>query len=104
MKKEQRRIDRASVWYLDDQLDFDKRLIGYPYRTIRPHLRGPNGLELGPAEGQMTPFLLRDFKRLTVVDGSARLLEQIAPAPNLIKIHSLFEGFQPRERFNSIVM
>lgn len=102
--QEQRRVDRVARWYLEEQLEFDKRLIWYHYRTIRPYLRGPRGLELGPAEGQMTAFLLDDFESLTVVDGSARLLAQIAPARHLVRVHALFDQFKPDERFNSIVM
>jgi 2-polyprenyl-3-methyl-5-hydroxy-6-metoxy-1,4-benzoquinol methylase len=52
----------------------------------------------------MTRLLLNDFKLLTIVDGSARLLDHIEPAGHLVKVHSLFEDFHPRERFDSIVM
>jgi SAM-dependent methyltransferase len=101
---EKRRLARAATWYVEEQLEFDKRLIRYHYDAIRGFLRGPLGLELGPAEGQMTPLLLKHFTTLTVVDGSAPLLDKIPRAPNLVKIHSLFEDFTPRHQFDSIVM
>jgi 2-polyprenyl-3-methyl-5-hydroxy-6-metoxy-1,4-benzoquinol methylase len=101
---EQQRIDRLSSWYLDQQLSFDRRLIGYHYQTIRPYFRGRRALELGPAEGQMTRLLVADFDAVTAVDAAARLLQQIAPAANLRKVCSLFEQFEPAERFNTIVM
>ncbi|MBU0620442.1 MAG: class I SAM-dependent methyltransferase [Gammaproteobacteria bacterium] len=101
---EKSRVEDASNWYLQEQLDFDKRLIGFRYKTLRPHLRGPIGLELGPAEGQMTQFLKDDFESLTVVDGAPALLERIPNYPNLIKVHSLFEDFNPQSKFDTIVM
>ncbi|OIO36552.1 MAG: hypothetical protein AUJ72_05820, partial [Candidatus Omnitrophica bacterium CG1_02_46_14] len=103
-KREQRRIDESSDWYLKDQLDFDKRLIRYGYLTFKPFFLGSEGLELGPAEGQMTQFLVRDFKKLTVVDASKKLLDQIEDRSNLIKVHSLFEKFKPNRRFNTIIL
>jgi 2-polyprenyl-3-methyl-5-hydroxy-6-metoxy-1,4-benzoquinol methylase len=101
---EKSRVEDASSWYLKEQLDFDKRLIGFRYKTLLPHLRGPAGLELGPAEGQMTQFLKNDFESLTVVDAAPKLLELIPNYPNLIKVHSLFEDFNPVKKFDTIVM
>lgn len=98
------RIANSAEWYLKDQLDFDKRLIHFRYQTIKPHLKGPEGLELGPAEGQMTRFLVHDFKRLTVVDGTAALLNCIHDYPNVIKVHSLFEEFKPDQQYDTVIM
>ena len=98
------RIESLSDWYLKEQLDFDKRLIRFRYKTLKPYLQGPEGLELGPAEGEMTQFLIDDFKRLTVVDGASDLLAQIPERANLKKIFSLFEDFQPEQYFNTIIM
>ena len=96
---EQERVESLSDWYLKEQLDFDKRLIGFRYKTIKPRLVGSRGLELGPAEGEMTQFLVNDFEQLTIVEGSAELLAQIPERANLIKIHALFEEFQPAQRW-----
>lgn len=101
---EQTRVEQISDWYLREQLDFDKRLIGFRYQSLKPHLQGPEGLELGPAEGEMTQFLLQDFARLTSVEGSGDLLANIPDAPNLLKVHALFEDFAPDRQFNTIVM
>jgi len=101
---ERTRITTRSAWYLEEQLDFDKRLIRYRYQSLKPHLAGPNGLELGPPEGEMTQYLLQDFDQLTVVDGAAELLAHIPDAPNLSKVHALFEDYSPDGLFNTIVM
>lgn len=104
MTSEQQRIASLSDWYLKEQLDFDKRLIRFRYETLKPHLCGPRGLELGSAEGEMTRFLVNDFETLTVVEGAADLLEKAPEHENLVKIHSLFEEYEPEECFNSIIM
>jgi Methyltransferase domain len=82
---ERRRVGSHADWYINEQLDFDKRLIRFRYQALKPYLQGPEGLELGPAEGEMTRLLLQDFARL-------------------IKVHALFENFKPERLFNTIVM
>lgn len=102
--REAERVERLSGWYLREQLDFDKRLVELRYRSLRPHLKGPAGLELGPADGQMTRLLIHDFDHLTVVDGASDLLDRIPEAPNLVKVHALFEHYRPDAPFNTIIM
>jgi 2-polyprenyl-3-methyl-5-hydroxy-6-metoxy-1,4-benzoquinol methylase len=104
MSEEQIRIGRLSDWYSKDQLDFDKSLLRFRYQNLKPHLQGPEGLELGSAEGEMTRLLLPHFTRLTVVDGAEKLLMCIPDAPNLVKVQRLFEEFEPDRQFNTIVM
>jgi len=104
IRNEHERVESLSDWYLKEQLDFDKRLIGFRYKTIRPKLVGSRGLELGPAEGEMTQFLINDFKQLTIVEGSADLLAKIPEHRNLVKVHALFEEFQPTQLFDSIIL
>lgn len=102
--REDNRVESKSGWYLNEQLDFDKRMISFRYQALKPYLVGPDGLELGPAEGEMTQFLIEDFANLTVVEGSADLLGQIPDRYNLKKVHALFEDFNPGRRFNTIIM
>lgn len=100
---EQQRVESIANWYLVEQQEIDKKIIYYRYLSLRPWLVGKDGLELGPAEGEMTRLLLPHFERLTVVDGSSALLDCIPPAPNLRKVHSLFEDFQPAQQFDTII-
>ena len=102
--EELKRVSNVSDWYLKEQLDFDKRLIRFRYQTLKPYCKGPEGLELGSAEGQMTQFLINDFEKLTVVDGALPLLMCIPDYPNIIKVHSLFEEFEPARLYNTIIM
>lgn len=104
MSNEQERVESLSDWYLKEQLDFDKRLIRFRYETIKPKLVGSKALELGSAEGEMTQFLINDFEQLTIVEGAAELLTQIPEHANLIKVHAIFEEFQPEQLFDSIIM
>jgi 2-polyprenyl-3-methyl-5-hydroxy-6-metoxy-1,4-benzoquinol methylase len=104
LMSEQERLDRISGWYVEQQLDLDRRMVQFRYETLAPHLKGPAGLELGSAEGGMTRLLLPHFARLTIVDAARTLLDAIPDAPNLRKVHSLFEDFEPRERYDTIVM
>ncbi len=101
---EEKRIDLTASFYTDGQLDFDRALIGYRYRTLKPHLQGPYGLELGSAEGVMTQMLVHDFDHLTIVDGAKTLLDMVPAHPNLTKIHALFEDFVPSHRFNTVII
>lgn len=103
-KNEKQRVNEASTWYLGEQVGFDIRLIQFRYETLRPYLQGPHGLEIGPAEGNMTRLLIANFEQLTVVDGAKNLLDAIPSANNLIKIHALFEEFCPTQRFDTIIM
>lgn len=98
------RVGALSSWYLQEQLDFDKRLIRYRYESIKARFVGQRGLELGPAEGEMTQFLVNDFAELTLVEGSAELLDSIPNYDNVVKYHFLFEEFEPKQRFDSIIM
>jgi 2-polyprenyl-3-methyl-5-hydroxy-6-metoxy-1,4-benzoquinol methylase len=101
---ESSRVDTAAKWYLEGQLDFDRRLIGFRHRTIRPFFRGTRGLELGSAEGQMTRFLKDDFEELVIVDGAQELLDVIPDYPNVTKVHALFEEFAPERGFDVVIM
>lgn len=101
---ESQRVESVSNWYLQEQLDFDKLLIRFRFENWDPFILGPEGLELGSGDGQMTRLLVQKFQRLTTVEGSAELLAAIPDAPNLLKVHSLFEDFKPGWKFNSIIM
>ncbi len=101
---ESERVQRKSGWYLDEQLDFDRRLIAFRHRSTRPWFCGRSGLELGPAEGVMTRLLIEDFDELTVVDAAAQLLARIPDHPRLRKVHSLFEEYEPRRVFDTIIL
>jgi 2-polyprenyl-3-methyl-5-hydroxy-6-metoxy-1,4-benzoquinol methylase len=98
------RLIAAADWYLNDQLNFDRELIRFRYRTLRPYLRGPRGLELGSAEGQMTRLIAHDFDQLTVVDSVQQLLDAIPALTNVTKVRSLIEAFTPPGVFETVII
>ncbi len=91
-------------WYVEGQLNFDRKLIYYRYKTIKEYIIGPLGLELGSAEGEMTQYLINDFEHLVSVDASKELLEMIPIYKNHTKVHSFFENYRPEKKFNTIIM
>ena len=103
-EQESKHVESVSSFYTDEQLNFDKQLIRFRYESYNHHFRGDSCLELGPADGQMTKFLVNDFKKLTIVEGSMHLLNEIPDHDNLIKVHSLFEDFKPNELFDTIIL
>jgi 2-polyprenyl-3-methyl-5-hydroxy-6-metoxy-1,4-benzoquinol methylase len=90
----------------DSVTDFDGHLIRYNYRAMRPYLRGPAILELGCASGVMTRWLAREFPTLSVVDGSAKYIEEVkATVRSDVQFHhSLFQDFRCHTAFNDVVM
>jgi len=98
------RVDQAASWYTERQLDFDRRLVGFRFRTMLPHVNGERCLELGSGDGVMTAMLADHFDDLTVVEGSQQLLDVIPDRPNLTKVHSLFEDYRPERRFDAVIM
>lgn len=102
--REALRLERVAGWYLNEQLDFDRRVIAYRFLTMERHLCGGEGLELGPADGVMTRLLLPKFSRLTIVEGAQTVLDAIPDAPNLVKVHALFEAYEPTQRFDAVII
>jgi 2-polyprenyl-3-methyl-5-hydroxy-6-metoxy-1,4-benzoquinol methylase len=67
--------------------------------------KGRRCLEMGPAEGVMTPQLYRAFPELTLVEGAAAFCEDLRESfPNATVIHSLFEDFSPSAVYDTIVL
>lgn len=100
---EQIRLRGIASWYTDCEEDFDRRLMTMRYRAMQPYLRGPAGLELGPAGGHMTSLLIRHFESLTVVDASEELLRQLPGYPSMRCHASLFEDWESEQQFDTIV-
>jgi 2-polyprenyl-3-methyl-5-hydroxy-6-metoxy-1,4-benzoquinol methylase len=100
----QEKIENLSEWYVKNQLNFDRILISYRYKTIREYFKKGIGLEMGSGDGVMTAMLKNDFEELDIVEGSAQLLETIPNFENVRKYCSFFENFEPTRKYNTIVM
>lgn len=98
------KVKQSESFYNEEFLDFDYKLSQFNYETLSEYFNGDSCLELGPALGQMTRFLVKDFKSVDVVDGSEFLLNQIPEYGNVRKYHSYFEEFTPPTKYDTIVM
>lgn len=79
--------------------------IRYSFEVFRRYLGGKSILELGPAEGVMTDFLVKTGKSLTCVDGSKTFCDALkARYPQLTVTNSLFEDYEPDQTFDNIVL
>lgn len=97
-------LDKYKDIYKNENLGFDKILIYQGYLQYRKYFKGNTCLELGPANGIMTKYLKNDFEKLYIVEGSKQLLKQIPNYRNIIKIHSLFEDFKSKIKYDTIMM
>ncbi|MHC1682482.1 MAG: class I SAM-dependent methyltransferase [Clostridiaceae bacterium] len=81
--------------------------VEYQYKTIKKYFIGDSALELGCADGAMTYLLLKDFRFLTVVDGSEvaikRLMDNIKNE-NLTTIVGFFENIELDKEYDIILM
>lgn len=80
-------------------------VMAHCFQVLRRHLVGTSVLEMGPAEGVMTGLLAATGLELTVVEGSALFCAGLRDKfPGIQVAHSLFEDFEPKTRFDNIVM
>lgn len=91
-------------FYKTEKLGFDLKLVERGFFTYKPYFKGSSCLELGPATGYMTKHLNPCFEKLTIVEGSKTLIDQIPDYANVIKVNSLFESFEPREKFDTVII
>lgn len=104
MKDFKNKVQDSANFYNDSFLNFDLKLTEYNYLSLKPYFKGDLALELGPALGQMTKFLINDFKSLHLVEGSTELISQIPNYDNITKYTSYFEEFETELKFDTIIM
>jgi SAM-dependent methyltransferase len=97
-------LDNFAGFYKTEKLGFDLELVRRGFYTFKPYFRGVSCLELGPATGYMTYHLRECFEKLTIVEGSKTLFDQIPDYSNVIKVNSLFETFAPKEKFDTVIL
>jgi 2-polyprenyl-3-methyl-5-hydroxy-6-metoxy-1,4-benzoquinol methylase len=79
--------------------------IKYSFKVFARHIQGQNILEMGPAEGVMTELLYTLGKKLTVVEGAGSFCQSLKERfPHAEVEHSLFEEYQPSQKFDNIVL
>ena len=92
----------ADSWY---SKGLNARVLEYCGRVFSRYWKGRRCLEMGPAEGVVTPLLYRTFPELTLVEGAEPFCRELsARFPGAAVVHSLFEEFSPPGRFDTIVL
>lgn len=102
--EEKSRLDRiaADSWY---SKGLNPCTIDYCAGVFARFFEGRRCLEMGPAEGVMTPHLVRAFPELTLVEGAEGFCNSLrARFPSATVVRSLFENFGPSDRFDTIVL
>ena len=104
MENFKKKVVESAKFYKNSFLKFDFKLNEYNYLTLKKYFKGDLAAELGPAIGQMTRFLVNDFKELHLIEGSKEVLDHIPNYKNVTKHHSFFEEFETKIKFDTIVM
>lgn len=104
MQNFKNKVETSSKFYNEKFLDIDFILTELNYRSLKQYFKGDIALELGPAVGQMTKYLINDFETLHVVEGSKNLLDQIPDYSNIVKHHCFFEEFDAIIKYDTIIM
>jgi 2-polyprenyl-3-methyl-5-hydroxy-6-metoxy-1,4-benzoquinol methylase len=79
--------------------------IAHSFEIFRRYIRDGAILEMGPADGHMTPELAALGQPLTLVEGAAAFCEVLRGRfPSAEVVHSLFEEFKPAGKFRTIVL
>jgi 2-polyprenyl-3-methyl-5-hydroxy-6-metoxy-1,4-benzoquinol methylase len=80
-------------------------MIRYSWSIARRYLPAGRLLEMGPAEGVMTPLIAKDYAELHLLEGSEVYCQGLRQAfPKAQVHHSMFEDFKPAQPFNAIVL
>ena len=81
------------------------KMVEYSFEVFARHIKGGSVLEMGPAEGVMTPFLLKVCDSLTLLEGAQHFCDTLRLRhPQAKVVHSLFEDYAPTDRYDYVVL
>lgn len=83
----------------------NSKMIAHCFSVFKRFMVPGSILEMGPAEGLMTQFLVEESKDVTLLDGSevfCQMLKQKFPKATTIK--ALFEEFEPNRTYDNIIL
>ena len=102
---EKSRLENVANWY--GTQGFYGRLVYYGFQSLKPFLVGSKCLELGPADGAMTRYLLETFQQITSVEGSSTYCEhlrnELGHYPGFSVENSLFEEYNADSVFDTVI-
>ena len=100
---EQKHLDKINKEY--SMHDKDHNINLFRSEIIMSRCVGPSILELGCADGMLTPYLVKKFQDVTCVDASSVHTELVKKkAPNAKVITSLFEELDLDVSFDTIIL
>lgn len=105
MKTEQQKLSEISQWYTNRDWGFYTKLVYFSYLSIKSYIKPGAVLEIGPADGEMTKFINKITKDLTVVDASENYIQKIKENfPHITGITCMAEDYHPSKRFDTIIL
>lgn len=79
--------------------------IEYSFQVFKRFIKYGNILELGPAEGLMTKYLIKLDPELTVIEGSEVFAKElVSNFPQINVINSLFEDTELNNKYDNIIL
>ena len=93
--------------YLANYTDFNDWLIRQRYELLKGYFRGTTCLELGPATGEGTEYLVQHFPSVVAVDGSEKVVQTLNErfaGRGFTGVHSYFEDLALEQRFDTVVL
>lgn len=101
---EKRRLETiaSDSWYAKG---VNTNSVEYSFQVFSRFLLTGSILELGPAEGVMTPMLAKHTADLTLVEGAPLFCEDLRRRfPEATVVNSLFEDYHPSRQFTNIIL
>lgn len=93
--------------YISNYTDFNDWLIRQRYEHLKQYFKGSSCLEMGPAHGEGTGYLLDNFDRVVAVDGSRAAIDKLKerfPTNKLDTKLTYFENMSIKERFDTVIL
>jgi SAM-dependent methyltransferase len=93
--------------YVANYTDFNDYLIRQRYELLKRYFHGRTCLELGPATGEGTAYLLDHFDTVVAVDGSDLVIKELTQrfsGRDLVGVHAYFEELDLDQRFDTVVL
>lgn len=83
----------------------NSKMIKYCFSVFERFLVPGSILEMGPAEGLMTQFLIQASNDVTLLEGSMVFCKMLKEKyPKVDVVNSLFEDYKPAKKFDNIIL
>ena len=90
-----------------EEVGFENVLLKYKIQSIKPHLKGKRLLDVGCGLGFLCREFADNFDDVVGIDGSSEKINranQINAHPNVTYIKTMFEDFNPQNKFDTIIV